>query len=138
MKKLWGEGEHQAEVDDLQKQKAAMENIKILSVLEVMEDQNLHWQLCILIIVIITLQFSGTNAVYFCTFEVLRTAGFEEGLIPYVSLGVGLCVFLPTLLCTFIIEQFGRKTLLCKGYAFMALALSVLTVTLSLQVRRNF
>lgn len=63
MKKLWGEGEHQAEVDDLQKQKAAMENIKILSVLEVMEDQNLHWQLCILIIVIITLQFSGTNAV---------------------------------------------------------------------------
>uniref|UniRef100_A0A8C0BP56 Uncharacterized protein n=1 Tax=Buteo japonicus TaxID=224669 RepID=A0A8C0BP56_9AVES len=54
-------------------------------------------------------------------------------LIPNVSLGVGLCVFLPTLLCTFTIEQFGRKTLLCKGYAFMALALSVLTVTLSLQ-----
>lgn len=63
MKKLWGEGEHQAEVDDLKKQKAAMENIKILSVLEVMEDQNLHWHLCILIIVIITLQFSSTNAV---------------------------------------------------------------------------
>lgn len=102
--------------------------------------------------------------VYFCTSEVLRTAGFEEGLIPYVSLGVGLCVFLPTLLCvrhtvsvcysgfscaysevsaflpfqTFTIEQFGRKTVLCKGCAFMALALSVLTVTLSLQVRRNF
>ncbi|KAF1593238.1 Solute carrier family 2, facilitated glucose transporter member 5, partial [Eudyptes moseleyi] len=63
IKKLWGEGEHQAEVDDLQKQKAAMENIKILSVLEVIEDQTLHWQLCILIIVIITLQFSGINAV---------------------------------------------------------------------------
>lgn len=49
MKKLWGEGEHQAEVDDLQNQKAAMENIKILSVLKVIEDQTLHWQLCILI-----------------------------------------------------------------------------------------
>lgn len=63
MKKLWGEGEHQAEVDDLQNQKAAMENIKILSVLKVIEDQTLHWQLCILITVIITLQFSGINAV---------------------------------------------------------------------------
>jgi len=39
---------------------------------------------------------------------------------------------------TFPIEEFGRKTLLCKGYALIALALSVLIVTLSLQVRRYF
>lgn len=37
--------------------------------------------------------------IYFYSFEVFRTAQFEEGLIPYVSLGVGLCEFVSSILC---------------------------------------
>uniref|UniRef100_A0A672UVF2 Major facilitator superfamily (MFS) profile domain-containing protein n=1 Tax=Strigops habroptila TaxID=2489341 RepID=A0A672UVF2_STRHB len=42
---------------------------------------------------------------------------------------------MPFRLQSFLIERAGRKTLLWKSYAVMALALGLLTVTLSLQVR---
>lgn len=42
---------------------------------------------------------------------------------------------MPSWLQGFLIERAGRKTLLWKSYAVMALALGLLTVTLSLQVR---
>lgn len=48
--------------------------------------------------VVSSASFSSHCVSWFC-FEVLLTAGFEEGLIPCISLGFGLCVFLPTLLC---------------------------------------
>lgn len=37
--------------------------------------------------------------IYFYCFEVFHTAKFEEHLIPYVSLGVGLCECLSSILC---------------------------------------
>lgn len=37
--------------------------------------------------------------IYFYSFEVFHTAKFEEYLIPYVSLGVGLCECLSSILC---------------------------------------
>ncbi|XP_019394657.1 PREDICTED: solute carrier family 2, facilitated glucose transporter member 11-like isoform X1 [Crocodylus porosus] len=138
MDKLWGEMDHQAELNDMKEEKAATKSIKSMSILQVMKDPSLRWQLYILVTVIIVMQLCGINAVYFYTFEVLCTAGFEEGRIPYISLGVGLCELFSTILCTFTIERFGRKTLLWKGYAMMALVLVLLTITLSLQNKYNW
>ncbi|XP_025971806.2 solute carrier family 2, facilitated glucose transporter member 11-like isoform X3 [Dromaius novaehollandiae] len=71
--------------------------------------------------------------IYFYSFEVFHTAQFEEHLIQYVSLGVGLCECLSSILCTTLIERFGRKVLLWGGYTLMCFVLVLLTMTLSLQ-----
>ncbi|KAL8180672.1 UNVERIFIED_CONTAM: hypothetical protein K2H54_030761, partial [Gekko kuhli] len=105
MKDLWGEGHHQAEMDDMMKQKSAMRNSKILSILEI----------------------------YFYAFEVFRTAKLDDILIPYVALGVGTCEFISVILCSSMIDHVGRRILLWGGYAMMALALGLLVITLSLQ-----
>ncbi|KAF7239786.1 Solute carrier family 2, facilitated glucose transporter member 9 [Varanus komodoensis] len=143
IKQLWGEGDHQAEIEDLKKEKAAMPSTKHLRVLEVIQAQSLRWQLYVMITVMTTLQLCGINAVesclsmviYFYSFEVFRTARFEEELIPYLALGVGICECLSSILCSSIIEHFGRRLLLWGGYASMVLVLALLTVTLSLQHR---
>uniref|UniRef100_A0A493T588 Major facilitator superfamily (MFS) profile domain-containing protein n=2 Tax=Anas platyrhynchos TaxID=8839 RepID=A0A493T588_ANAPP len=75
--------------------------------------------------------------IYFYSFEVFHTAKFEEYLIPYVSLGVGLCECLSSILCSTLIERFGRKVLLWGGYTLMCSVLALLTMTLSLQVTRQ-
>uniref|UniRef100_A0A663MBT4 Major facilitator superfamily (MFS) profile domain-containing protein n=1 Tax=Athene cunicularia TaxID=194338 RepID=A0A663MBT4_ATHCN len=142
IRKLWGEGDHQAEIDDIMKEKVAMTSTKTLRVLELIKERSLRWQLYILMTVMTTLQLCGINAVecslytqnkrqlysalqtplsscyytnleiqhncstfftgafplcifqiYFYSFEVFHTAKFEEYLIPYVSLGVGLCEY---------------------------------------------
>ncbi|XP_044845380.1 solute carrier family 2, facilitated glucose transporter member 11-like isoform X1 [Mauremys mutica] len=156
IKQLWGEGDHQAEIDDILKEKAAMKSTKNLRVLELFKERSLRWQLYILVTVMTTLQLSGVNAIYFYSFEVFRTARFEEDLIPYVSLGIGMCECLSSIVCELqwrlwdvealqehllsalisgssLIERFGRRMLLCGGYVLMIFVLALLTMTLSLQ-----
>ncbi|NXF87044.1 GTR7 protein, partial [Eubucco bourcierii] len=123
IRKLWGEGDHQAEIDDIMKEKAAaMRSTKALRVLEVLKARSLRWQLYILMTLMTTLQLCGINAVE-----------FEEYLIPYVSLGIGLCEWLSSILCSTLIDRFGRKVLLLGGYTLMCTVLALLTMTLSLQ-----
>ncbi|XP_040459959.1 solute carrier family 2, facilitated glucose transporter member 11-like isoform X4 [Falco naumanni] len=62
IRKLWGEGDHQAEIDDIMKEKAAMTSTKTLRVLEVIKARSLRWQLYILVTVMTTLQLCGINA----------------------------------------------------------------------------
>ncbi|NXY20819.1 GTR7 protein, partial [Atrichornis clamosus] len=126
IRKLWGEGDHQAEIDDIMKEKGAMASTKTLRVLEVIKERSLRWQLYILVTVMTTLQLCGINAV---------ESKFEEYLIPYVSLGVGLCECLSSILCSTLIDRFGRKVLLWGGYTLMCSVLALLTMTLSLQHR---
>lgn len=63
IKQLWGEGDHQAEIDDIKREKAAMSCTKSLRVLEVLKAQSLRWQLYVMITVMSTLQLCGINAV---------------------------------------------------------------------------
>ncbi|XP_034983626.2 solute carrier family 2, facilitated glucose transporter member 11-like [Zootoca vivipara] len=135
LKQLWGEGDHRAEVGDLLKEQAATKEAKIMSVLELFRDRSMRCQVYLLIMVASTLPFSGVSAIYFYSFDVFRTAGFNEELSPYVTLGVGACELCSTIVCFFIIERAGRRTLLLWGYGLMIVALALLTTTLSLQDR---
>ncbi|CAM5161341.1 unnamed protein product [Eretmochelys imbricata] len=133
IKQLWGEGDHQAEIDDILKEKAATKSTKTLRVLELFKERSLRWQLYFLVTIMTSLQLSGVNAIYFYSFEVFRTARFEDYLIPYISLGIGTCECLSSIVCSSLIERFGRRMLLCGGYVLMIFVLILLTMTLSLQ-----
>ncbi|KFW85706.1 Solute carrier family 2, facilitated glucose transporter member 5, partial [Manacus vitellinus] len=63
IRQLWGEGHHQAEIDDIMKEKATMKNTKILSVLELLKEPAFRWQLYMTIILTATVQLCGINAV---------------------------------------------------------------------------
>ncbi|KAM6423587.1 solute carrier family 2, facilitated glucose transporter member 11-like isoform 1-T1 [Liasis olivaceus] len=137
MHQLWGQGDHQEELGDLRKEMApGGQRSKVLQAGELLQDASLRQQLSILVVVIVTMQLCGINAVYFYAFEVLQNAGFEERLIPYVSLGIGFSELFSSFLCIFTIERYGRRPLLWKGCELMALVLFLLTGTLSLQ--KNF
>ncbi|XP_064024302.1 solute carrier family 2, facilitated glucose transporter member 11-like [Pogoniulus pusillus] len=133
MRKLWGEGHHQADIDDIMKEKATMKNTKILSVLELMREPAMRWQLYMIVILTTTIQLCGINAIYFYAFEVLQAAGFEESMISYMTLAIGLSELVAAVVCSSIIERLGRKVLLRGGYLIMGSLLAGITVTLSLQ-----
>ncbi|XP_042697315.2 solute carrier family 2, facilitated glucose transporter member 11-like isoform X1 [Chrysemys picta bellii] len=133
LKQLWGEGNHQEAIDDMVKEQATTKKMKPMNVLELLKDRSLRCQLCLLIVIGVTVQLSGINAIYFYAFDVFRTAGFTQDRIPYISLGAGTCEFCAAIICSFIIDKFGRRMLLLWGYGLMALILMLLTTTLSLQ-----
>lgn len=60
---LWGEGDHQAEIEDLKREKVAMAGAKGLRVLELLRTRSLRWQLYVMAVLLPTLQLCGINAV---------------------------------------------------------------------------
>ncbi|NXQ53901.1 GTR9 protein, partial [Anthoscopus minutus] len=124
IRQLWGEGQHQAEIDDIMKEKATMKNTKILSVLELVKEPAFRWQLYMIVILTATIQLCGINAV---------ESGFDEKMASYMTLSIGLSELVAAVVCSSIIERLGRKVLLRGGYWIMGSLLAAITVTLSLQ-----
>ncbi|XP_060539717.1 solute carrier family 2, facilitated glucose transporter member 11-like isoform X1 [Pantherophis guttatus] len=132
MKDLWGERHQQTEIEEALKE-MAIAGSKNLSIWEVVRQPSLRWPLLIAILLVASLQLCGLSAIYFYAFEVFRTARLEEPLIPYVTLGIGLCEFASVVLCSCIIDRLGRRVLLWGGFGMMAFTLALLVLTLSLQ-----
>lgn len=63
MKTFWGEEPHQAELDDLQKERAALSSTQSKSFLELVKEPSLRWQLYMLFVLAVTTQLSGIQAV---------------------------------------------------------------------------
>ncbi|XP_028905365.1 solute carrier family 2, facilitated glucose transporter member 11 isoform X4 [Ornithorhynchus anatinus] len=133
VQQLWGPGDHKAEVEDMRKEQAGLTGLGPRGPLQLLRDHSLRRPVSISFILGIAMQFSGINAIYFYASEVLQQAGFSEWLIPYVSMGIGICDVFSSVLCTFIIEQFSRRGLLLTSYFQMTLLLLLLTITLNLQ-----
>ncbi|XP_032085752.1 solute carrier family 2, facilitated glucose transporter member 11-like isoform X5 [Thamnophis elegans] len=133
MKDLWGERHQQTEIEEALKE-MAIAGSKNLSIWEVVRQPSLRCPLLIAILLVTSLQLCGLSAIYFYAFEVFRTARLEELVIPYVTLGIGLCEFASVILCSSIIDRVGRRVLLWGGFGMMAFTLALLVITLSLQL----
>lgn len=63
MKTFWGEEPHRAELNDLRKEQAALNIAQSKSFLEVVKEPSLRWQLYMLLVLAVTTQLSGIQAV---------------------------------------------------------------------------
>ncbi|XP_030075457.1 solute carrier family 2, facilitated glucose transporter member 11 isoform X2 [Microcaecilia unicolor] len=133
MKKLWGDRDHKAEMDEMLAEKAAINGEKAKSVVELVCNRAVRWQFLTLLLVYGLMQLVGINVVYFYTYDVFYNAGIPSAQIRYVSLGMGITELLTIGLCAYMIDHVGRKALLWKSYSILSLTLGTLTVTLSLQ-----
>ncbi|KAM4707281.1 solute carrier family 2, facilitated glucose transporter member 5-like [Discoglossus pictus] len=133
MNKFWGEGDYQEEIDDIMAEQETHKKAKSMSLLEVVREPSMRWQLYCVVCCSLTLQLCGINAIFYYAQHVFITAGLPLEQIPYISLGMGSCEVLSVVLCSLFIERSGRKLLMLGSYVMMAVMLGLLTVTLSLQ-----
>ncbi|KAM8744488.1 solute carrier family 2 member 11, like isoform 1-T1 [Acanthopagrus schlegelii] len=133
LRRLWGNKDHSMEVEEMLQEKAALENVRSHSVMELICDQSVRWQLITIIFTFTPLQLCGINAVYFYSFEVFGAAGIQEHQLRYAALGTGLCELATSIGCFMTIENIGKKVLLFRGYLGMSATLILLTITLYLQ-----
>ncbi|XP_072254202.1 solute carrier family 2, facilitated glucose transporter member 11-like, partial [Pyxicephalus adspersus] len=134
MQQLWGPGEHGAEMENMLAEKKAVGE-KMKGVKDLLTDRSVRWQMISLLLICGAMQLIGINAVYFYAYDVFHNAGIPPEEVPYVSLGIGIIEIFTTILCAFLIDRLGRKSLLWMNYSILALTLTLLTVTLFLQVR---
>uniref|UniRef100_A0A3B4XYA2 Solute carrier family 2, facilitated glucose transporter member 5 n=1 Tax=Seriola lalandi dorsalis TaxID=1841481 RepID=A0A3B4XYA2_SERLL len=137
LKRLWGNKDYSTEVEEMMKEKAAMQSVHNHSVMELIQNRTVRWQLLTIIVYFTTLQLCGINAVYFYSFDVFRAAGIQEQQLRYTALGTGLCELSTSVACFMIIESMGKKVLLFRGYMGMSATLVLLTITVYLQVSHH-
>ncbi|XP_062290262.1 solute carrier family 2 member 11, like [Scomber scombrus] len=133
LKRLWGDKDYSREVEEMLQEKAALQSVRSHSVMELIQNQTVRWQLLTILVTFTTLQLCGINAVYFYSFDVFRAAGIQEQQLRYAALGTGLCELFTSIACFMIIETTGKKVLLFRGYMGMSATLVLLTITLYLQ-----
>lgn len=63
MKTFWGKEPHRADLDDLQKEQAALNSTQSKSLLELVKEPSLRWQLYMLLVLAVATQLSGIQAV---------------------------------------------------------------------------
>lgn len=133
LKRLWGNRDFSVEMEEMLKEKAVQQDVGSRTVLQLLRNRDLRWQLISVIILFITLQLCGINAVYFYSYEAFRQVGIREEDLRYAALGTGLCEVLAAVILFFLVQTTGKKVPLFRGYMGMSASLVLLTVTMYLQ-----
>uniref|UniRef100_A0A3Q0S6J5 Solute carrier family 2, facilitated glucose transporter member 5 n=1 Tax=Amphilophus citrinellus TaxID=61819 RepID=A0A3Q0S6J5_AMPCI len=104
-----------------------------LTVLSLLSQRSLRWQLISIVIMNMGQQLSGVNAIYYYADSIYASAGVRENDIQYVTVGTGAVNVFMTITAVFIVEAAGRRLLLLCGFGICCGACVLLTVALTLQ-----
>ncbi|XP_073342265.1 solute carrier family 2, facilitated glucose transporter member 3 [Pagrus major] len=123
--------------DDIQEMKEegmkmAME--KKVTIPELFRSPNYRQPIIIAIILQLSQQLSGINAVFYYSTGIFTTAGVTQPI--YATIGAGVVNTVFTIVSLFLVERAGRRTLHLIGLAGMAVCALLMTISLAL-VEKN-
>ncbi|KAL6464385.1 hypothetical protein MHYP_G00267020 [Metynnis hypsauchen] len=130
---LWGPGDYKLEIEEMLLEQAALRGERSKTLLELLRDRNVRWQLLSLLIIQEAIEFCGISVLSLHSFSIFQEAGIPVDKIRYVTMGVGLSEVLIKITCGLLIDRVGRRVLLWVGFAIMAVIMALMTLTLELK-----
>ncbi|KAL6475213.1 hypothetical protein MHYP_G00162530 [Metynnis hypsauchen] len=124
-----------AEMEEILEEQKAAGTTRAKSLRELLTDQSLRRQLCIVMAASSAMMLCGNDSIYFYSSYIFQEAGIPTDKIQYATIGTGACEFIASIVSNLLIERLGRRLLLIAGYVLMAGWAVVFTVALSLQGR---
>uniref|UniRef100_A0A7N8XRT5 Solute carrier family 2 member 9, like 2 n=1 Tax=Mastacembelus armatus TaxID=205130 RepID=A0A7N8XRT5_9TELE len=131
--KFLGKKDVSQELEEVHAEARAQENLRTASVLQLLKNPAVRWQLITIVVTMACYQLCGLNAIWYYTNGILQEAGFATNIIPYITLSTGFIETLAAIISGLMIERIGRKPLLIFGFSAMAVFFSLLTVFLNFQ-----
>ncbi|XP_076007335.1 solute carrier family 2, facilitated glucose transporter member 9-like [Genypterus blacodes] len=108
-------------------------NLQVVSVLQLLRDRTVRWQLITGIVVLVSVQLSGVIAVLYYTNVILTDAGISRSMASYITLSIGGVQVIFSAFSAVLIERVGRRVLIIVGLAGMIVCYGLLTVFLSIE-----
>lgn len=90
--------------------------------------------LLIAVVMQLSQQLSGINAIFYYSTDVFKSAGLDSTQAKYATSAVGGCMVLMTLVSIPLMDQAGRRTLHLTGLGGMFLTSIFLTISLLVKV----
>ncbi|KAJ8361210.1 hypothetical protein SKAU_G00177350 [Synaphobranchus kaupii] len=131
---LWGRGEFKMEIEEMLMEQAAMKGQRSQTLLELLRDRRVRWQILTILAINVGVQFCGISALSAFSFNVFQEMSIPLDKIRYVTLGLGVSEVLISITCGLLIENVGRRVLLWGGFGGMSVMMALITLSLFLKV----
>nr|XP_058903941.1 solute carrier family 2, facilitated glucose transporter member 4 isoform X1 [Kogia breviceps] len=133
LKRLTGWADVSEALAELKEEKRKLEHERPLSLLQLLGSHIHRQPLVIAVVLQLSQQLSGINAIFYYSTSIFQTAGV--GQPAYATIGVGVVNTVFTLVSVFLVERAGRRTLQLLGLAGMCGCAILMTVALLLLER---
>ncbi|XP_053182490.1 solute carrier family 2, facilitated glucose transporter member 3 isoform X2 [Scomber japonicus] len=130
--RLRGSEDVSEDIQEMKEEAMKMALEKKVTILELFRSPNYRQPIIIAIILQLSQQLSGINAVFYYSTGIFEKAGVKEPI--YATIGAGVVNTVFTVVSLFLVERAGRRTLHLIGLAGMAVCALLMTISLSLVV----
>uniref|UniRef100_A0A8C1LJJ8 Solute carrier family 2 member 3b n=1 Tax=Cyprinus carpio TaxID=7962 RepID=A0A8C1LJJ8_CYPCA len=128
--RLRGYSDVEDDIREMKEEAMKMSMEKKVSIPELFRNSAYRQPIIIAIVLQLSQQLSGINAVIYYSTEIFRNAGITEPV--FATIGVGAVNTLFTVISLFLVERAGRRTLHMIGLAGMAVCTLLMTISLGL------
>ncbi|KAM4736222.1 solute carrier family 2, facilitated glucose transporter member 3 [Anableps anableps] len=129
LERLRGSEDVDDDIQEMKEEGMKMAMEKKVTILELFRSPNYRQPIIIAIILQLSQQLSGINAVFYYSTGIFKTAGVTKPI--YATIGAGVVNTVFTVVSLFLVERAGRRTLHLIGLAGMAVCALLMTISLS-------
>ncbi|MEE6485803.1 hypothetical protein FKM82_014415 [Ascaphus truei] len=133
LQKLRGSQDVANDIQEMKEESARMAQEKPVSFLELFSSRQYRHPIIIAIMLQLSQQLSGINAVFYYSTNIFEGAGVPQPV--YATIGAGVVNTVFTVVSLFLVERAGRRTLHLTGLGGMAVCALVMTIALNLKER---
>ncbi|XP_076870333.1 solute carrier family 2, facilitated glucose transporter member 1 isoform X1 [Brachyhypopomus gauderio] len=134
LKRLRGTSDVSADMQEMKEESRQMMKEKKVTIPELFRSPLYRQPLVIAVILQLSQQLSGINAVFYYSTSIFEKAGVEQPV--YATIGAGVINTAFTVVSLFLVERAGRRSLHLVGLLGMAGSAVLMTIALALLVRR--
>ncbi|CAL8284805.1 unnamed protein product [Lota lota] len=131
LRRLKGEYNQTADLEEMRREKEEGEKEEKISILSLIRSSVYRQQLFVALMMHLSQQFSGINAIFYYSTAIFHRAGV--GLPVYATIGVGVINTIFTMVSVALVDRAGRRTLTLIGLGGMCCCAVAMTVGLRLQ-----
>ncbi|TDG99735.1 hypothetical protein EPR50_G00197230 [Perca flavescens] len=130
LRRLTGRQEVGSMLAEMKEEKRKMDMERKVSILELFRSPLYRQPIFISILLQLSQQLSGVNAIFYYSTSIFMKAGVQSPVYATIGAGVVNCAF--TVVSLFLIERMGRRTLHMLGLGGMCICAIVMTTALAL------
>ncbi|EMP39678.1 Solute carrier family 2, facilitated glucose transporter member 3, partial [Chelonia mydas] len=131
LQKLRGTQDVAQDIQEMKEESAKMSQERKATVSELFRSPNYRQAIIIAIVLQLSQQLSGINAVFYYSTGIFEKAGVKQPV--YATIGAGVVNTVFTVVSLFLVERAGRRTLHLVGLGGMALCAVLMTIALTLK-----
>jgi SP family facilitated glucose transporter-like MFS transporter 1 len=118
------------DIEEMRIEDRAQQQEARITMLQLIRNRSLQMPLMIGIIMQLSQQLSGINAIFYYSTNIFTSAGLKEDLAKYSTIGVGVVMVAMTLVSIMLMDRTGRRTLHLYGLGGMFITSMFLTIFL--------